>query len=109
MDELQSETTAVPIGDTDHDSLYDVLSHPYRRFILRSLGDGNVTTRSALAAELESWQANRNATTRPVRTNERIEIDLYHIHLPKMAEADVIEYNPQSGRTVMASDFTISW
>lgn len=36
----------------------------------------------------------------PATHRERLEIDLHHVHLPKLADADIIEYDPTSGAVV---------
>lgn len=82
------------------DGIYDVCSHRTRRRLLRALRKSPETTLEAVAAEL----AEGGDDVRPSERT-RLEVALYHWHLPKMADRGVIEYDPESGR-VRTNDAT---
>lgn len=65
------------------DSLFEVMSHPLRRRILRRLGDGDPSNGRALVPEEIADQDDL----------ESLKIALYHNHLPKLEEAGYIEWN----------------
>ncbi|WP_293033619.1 hypothetical protein [Natronococcus sp.] len=75
------------------DGVYEVLSHRTRRRLLRVLRTRSETTLEAVTAEL----AERGDDVRPSERT-RLEVALYHWHLPKMADLGVIEYDSESGR-----------
>ncbi|MEA1930179.1 DUF7344 domain-containing protein [Halohasta litorea] len=74
------------------DETFDVLTHPYRRYVLyylRTQAEAvDITTLSAmLANELEGPSA-----TAGEKTPKDIEIALHHIHLPKLADVGLITF-----------------
>jgi hypothetical protein len=77
----------------DTAGLFEVLAHPYRRFVISSLDDADDATVQQLAADLAAWQAELPASERSARSADGIALLLHHNHLPKMAEADVIKYD----------------
>lgn len=52
-----------------------------------------------LARELATWEARRSATDRTDDGTDAIEVALVHSHLPKMADAGIVEYD--DGRQVV--------
>lgn len=82
------------------DGIYDVCSHRTRRRLLRVLRSRSEATLETVAAELAEG---RDDGRSPERI--RIEVALYHWHLPKMADLGVIEYDPESG-TIRTNDAT---
>lgn len=87
------------------ESLRDVLSHPTRRALLYALGRTETTTLEAVARTLvEPDEYRFDGGTRLEETN-RGEVALHHVHLPKMAAAGVIDYDPEA-KTVETNDTT---
>lgn len=78
------------------DSLYDLLSHQYRRFVLAALVRRDEPTTVATLAEEIAEERGGKADTTEVDTQSAIRIQLYHVHLPKLAEADLIEFDPST-------------
>lgn len=74
---------------------FDVLAHHYRRGALRFVADADGHT--ATVDELVTYLVGRAAerTAEPPR-RDRIEVDLIHVHLPKLTEAGVIDYDARS-------------
>lgn len=67
-----------------------ILIHPTRRTLIRRLRTIETPTKlRTVAAEL--------AETERVETPERAEMMLHHVHLPKLADAEVLEYDPDTG------------
>lgn len=72
----------------------EVLSHPVRRSLLRLLRETGPTTAERAAGRLT------DAAGRPDGAGaggDTLEVALHHVHLPKMAAAGVVEYDPASG------------
>lgn len=92
------------VGGDQQDQLFDVLSHPRRRFVLDTLltVETPVEMRT-LATELVEWEA--SAPDRSDNDREAVEISLVHNHLPRMAAADFIEYDATE-RTITLADRT---
>jgi hypothetical protein len=74
----------IPLG-----SLFNVLADPHRRYSMYHLAtmDGETVALSELIAALSEHIA-----TPP----EQLETDLRHIHLPKLADHNLIEYDERS-------------
>lgn len=74
---------------------FDVLSHRYRRDVLRFVAeaDDGTATVGELGAHLVERAAER--TDEPPRC-DRIMNVLHHVHLPKLADADVVDYDARS-------------
>ncbi|MDS0474105.1 hypothetical protein [Natrinema sp. 1APR25-10V2] len=70
---------------------FAVLSHWYRREVLRFVADADDHT--ATVDELTAHLVER--TDEPPRC-DRIMIALHHVHLPTLSEADVVDYDAES-------------
>lgn len=72
--------------------LFDLLSKKRRRYALYGLTDvsGSSMSLNALVDRVESLEDDDSATR---RQREEIKLALQHTHLPKLADADVIEYD----------------
>lgn len=92
-------------GDRPIERICEAMSHPTRRALLRLLRTVETTTARAAADDLvEARERESDEVARP-ETPERVEIMLYHVHLPKMADAGVIDYAPEAG-TIRTNDTT---
>jgi hypothetical protein len=69
------------------DVLLTVLSEPRRRRVVEYVRDNERAT----LAELAEFVAERESPDRP--PVERIELSLYHSHLPRLVEADLLAYD----------------
>lgn len=100
MGEAPQRRSSVPfdVGGGEQDRLFELLSHPYRRFVvghLRSVDDPQSV--GEVAADLGAWQAELPPADRSADGVAGIETELHHTHLPKLAAADVVEYDPARG------------
>ena len=88
------------------DVLLDVLSHRRRRLVLRHLcRTGGVASLTELASVVGDREAEERAGT-PARTAIRSAyLSLYHAHIPRLADANLIEYDERSG-DVIARDLS---
>ncbi|MEZ3117164.1 hypothetical protein RYH80_14710 [Halobaculum sp. MBLA0147] len=97
-EEEQGQPEGVQTDQTlDHDEVFTLLKNRRRRAVLSLLSDVPETTLSDLADEIA---ADENDTT-PDRLSssqrKRVYISLYQNHLPKLADAGVIEYDRNRG------------
>lgn len=85
--------------DDGRDDLFDVLSHPHRRFVLQYLRTAETPLGvDELTTELAAWERQRSGADRP-GDGSAIELALVHRHLPKMAATEFVGYDA-AGRTV---------
>lgn len=88
------------------DVVFDILSDRQRRHILASLLDhGQDIAMSALAEDIAARDSGPPRSEVPAHTSgirrevpedtiHRITTSLYHLHIPKLEEARVVEYDP---------------
>jgi DNA-binding transcriptional ArsR family regulator len=79
----------------DVDDAVDVLTSPDRRRVLEYLDDESVesTTVTGLASHLASLESGSTSQSRDERSYET---RLHHIHLPKLDDHGILEYDPRS-------------
>lgn len=100
------DPSAFDVGGDRQDELFDVLSHPARRFTLRYLQTADVPLEvSELATELVAWEVERPVSDRTSEDRDAIEVSLLHSHLPKMAAAGLVRYDT-ARKTVSLADRT---
>lgn len=77
------------------DVLFDAMAHPHRRFLLSRLhaGEGPLSVRE-VAAEIAAWEGGE-PERRPADV-EAIAANFHHVHVPKLTDADVVEYDAEA-------------
>lgn len=85
--------------DVDHRSLvFDLLADEHRRHAVAYLATCEESIPiSELAAQIATRIADRPRTAIPTRKTRSITIELHHKHLPKLAEAGIVEYDRECG------------
>ena len=76
--------------------LHDVLASDRRRNVLAYLErrpESRISRDEIVDALLEREPDEPGPATR----RERLEVDLHHVHLPKLADAGIIDHDPSSG------------
>lgn len=83
-------------GDSDDlslDVVYDLLANQRRRNVLRCLKDHTQAIAMVDLAEGVAFRENEETLSEiPKETVQTIATSLYHTHLPKLADAGVVEY-----------------
>lgn len=76
--------------------LHDILASERRRNILSFLkgNPGKISSREELVEILLDCEPDEPG---PVSHRECLEIELHHVHLPKLADTALIDYDPTSG------------
>ncbi len=77
---------------TELDDLFEVLADSHRRRVLAYLAD----TDDDVAAFSELIEHVADDSAGESTDNERLAVSLHHTHLPKLADAGVVEYDPRS-------------
>ena len=97
--------------DRDSDSLFGALADPRRRRICWQLArtDDAVVTLDELAASIGPGE--RRESSPPAAEAGSLatfRTELYHVHLPKLDDAAVVEYAPDSGEVRTGRAFPIA-
>lgn len=93
--------SAAPSGPTDaaflSETLADALGHRRRRLLLRCLDASEfMVSRSDVAAQLAARESDAELADVSSEHREAIETTLHHAHVPKLADADLVEYDARS-------------
>lgn len=89
--------------DWDTDELFDVLSDSRRRFVLTCLQEyaGALALRD-VADELAVREHGASIKDIPAAEVESIRRSLYHVHVPKMADAGVVKFSKERNAVALA-------
>lgn len=85
------------MASSDLDTCLRLVADPRRRKLVRKLRhetDGQ-TTIDELVTELHQEESRSDHDRSPTR--EQVTTQLYHVHLPKLADHGVVEYDPETG------------
>lgn len=86
----------IAIGD-----LVEVFSDPVARYAVVYLLEEETATLGELADVVTGW-ANADSGEVASRTDrDRVEVELYHLYLPKLAAMDVLEFDPDEKRAAI--------
>ena len=87
------QTEALPI-----DIIFSVLQNQRRRLVLAAVEEQNgSTTLSELAEHIASIENDKPSAALNAQERKRVYIGLYQCHLPKMADADAIQFDQHRG------------
>lgn len=94
---MESETHP-PIAEAQsRDTVLDLLSDRRRRCLLSVLADRNAPMSVAeLAAEVAGRELDAEPTEVPAERTDSVAVTLHHNHLPRLADADLISYEPET-------------
>lgn len=81
-------------NDRSLDDVFGALAHPRRRDILHVLAEHDTSlTLSDLTNEIARRERDTSVDERSEEMIESIHLNLYHRHVPKLAEAGLVEYD----------------
>lgn len=75
------------------DEFFRVLASAVRRRVLFALLKNEQLSTEELAELLYGWES----TTGEDATYERIRTELHHVHLPRLAASNLVEFEPETG------------
>jgi hypothetical protein len=81
------------------DALFHLLQNSRRRAVLRYLieSDNDIASMREVTEQVAAWETDTSITELQSKARQRVYIALYQRHLPKLAEANIIEYNQDRG------------
>ena len=85
------------------DQFYRALASHHRRRVLSYLLEENNSNVEELATVLSGWKATTIGTMQTPADRSEHRIELYHNHLPRLADAGLIDYDPQTGSVQLDS------
>lgn len=77
------------------DTIHDLLAHQRRRSVIACLTDHQSLTLPDLADAVAREEHGTPVTEIPEDDILHVYLTLWHIHIPKLAEADVVTYNQE--------------
>ena len=81
-----------------YDECFDLLSNHRRRYVLHYLQqNGDVATLSDLAEQIAAWENGIEITDLSYDQRKRVYTSLQQVHLPRMDDARVIEFDDREG------------
>ena len=83
-------------GGITLDTVFDCLRHPRRRFVLYYLRECEVVTMDELAEQIAAQETDTPPEEVDADQRKPIETNLVHVHLPKLADTLIIEYDRRS-------------
>lgn len=85
--------------------VFKALSHPRRRYLLYTLiQNGNEERLTDLAAKIAAWEADIPVDEVADAERDRVYVSLYHNHIPKLAENDILDYDEGDETIVRATN-----
>lgn len=85
------------------DAAFSALSHRQRRYVVYALVKEPEWTLTDLATKIAAWIDDVDETDVNVRRRERMYVSLYHTHVPKLVEEDVVTFDPEAETVSPAS------
>jgi hypothetical protein len=86
------------------DRVFEVLSHPRRRYLCYVLLDADEWSLADLAAEIAAWEADTSADDVADDRWREVCVSLYHAHLPALVEEDVVTFDRSTGTITRAEN-----
>ena len=93
VDDFIRDLHPPPADILELEFVYEALAHPRRRYLCYSLLSSSRWTLTDLATKLVAWE--RDIPEKGVAEVDRNEmyVSLYHAHVPKLVELDIVEYD----------------
>lgn len=103
IDEDPPDRESAPsVLDLDH--VFEALGHPRRRYVLYTLLEDPEVSLRELASKVAAWENEVPAGALPEEDIDRVHIALYHSHVPKLAEDDIVEFSEADETVKRASN-----
>jgi DNA-binding transcriptional ArsR family regulator len=85
-------------GELSRDLVFEILSNPRRRFTIYYLRQhGEPVDLQELAAQVAAWENEVDVEELTKQERKRVYVSLYQTHVPKLADAGIIDYDQDAG------------
>ncbi|RKD98269.1 DUF7344 domain-containing protein [Halopiger aswanensis] len=95
--------TASQPSELDLETAYELLAHPYRQQLLRSVAPDERRSVAALVDEIAARECSDSVGELDHSVRQRIEIELVHDHLPRLDHHGVVDYDHESKEVVLTA------
>lgn len=75
------------------DHVYDALAHPRRRYLCYILLEATEWSLTEIATKAAAWEQEIPEHEVSSHRRERVYVALYHAHVPKLVDQDVVEFD----------------
>ncbi|WP_254532774.1 DUF7344 domain-containing protein [Natrinema gelatinilyticum] len=82
--------------------VYEALAHPRRRYVCYSLLSSTRWSLTELATKLAAWEQDIPEEDVAGFTRDEMYVSLYHAHIPKLVELDIVQYETGGEEIVVA-------
>lgn len=100
----EEKADSPPPDSLTKDSIFDLLSEARRRYVLSCLTDHGTLALPDLADEVADREHDVPLPQVSEETVLRVYLSLYHKHIPKLEQADVVVYDQESDRVALAEN-----
>ncbi|MBV0922838.1 hypothetical protein KTS45_01370 [Halomicroarcula limicola] len=97
-----SEIPSPKILELDH--VYKALAHPRRRYLCYTLLEDAEWSLSDLATKIAAWEQDARTGDVTERQRERVYVSLYHAHVPKLVEDNIVTFDEAGERISVATN-----
>ncbi len=101
-----------PVPDVlELEPVYEALGHSRRRYLCYTLFEDAAWSLTDLATKVAAWESDVPEHEVPADDREAVYVSLYHVHVPKLVDVGVIEFDetdetitkgPAAGRVLAA-------
>lgn len=77
----------------ESDFVFTMLAHPRRRYVCYRLVERSEWSLDTLATRIAAWEADVPADAVADEAEEEVYVSLYHSHVPKLVDADVVTFD----------------
>jgi hypothetical protein len=73
--------------------VFEAIAHPRRRYLVYTLAEETKWSLDDLAIKLAAWETDTEEANIATLTRQEMYTSLYHAHVPKLVDLDVIEFD----------------
>ena len=85
-----------PPGILELDHVYQALAHPRRRYLCYTLLEDDEWFLTELAGKIAAWERDASEDAVDECDRERVLVSLYHAHVPKLVDDDIVVFDDTS-------------
>jgi len=93
-----------PVEILELEFVYEALAHPRRRYLCYSLLSSSHWTLTELATKLVAWERGIPEEDVTEFNRDEMYVSLYHAHVPKLVELDIVEYATGGEEIIIAGN-----